>query len=472
MAFTCVAKVSGTFYVLGLTYKIAMYERMAITHAYSLQHYGGSYMDPYSVAGEFPGDLSVKLLNRAYMMFAQNARSHFITTVYYYFPQNPFSSLDTSITLPLGPLRVLRSVNVGEASPVELVYDIQLPIKDFDEKYTTGNVEFPQKISARVKSGDVSIGDTLVQVQAIPYQSPPAPFVNFITSAQEEEGLIVDPTTNPFEHYPAWRVIPPSWGGVTAGIGTQASTVIAVSPTIKLANPLEDFMARILPGPYQSAKNGNTVVLTVTRGKDGAPLKGGVGTFGQYIAEYTGYYDEDQSNKNYSKFISISGPMVSFTGHKATLSGGCLTLYAPKNQSLPTSFVIAVSGETEFRPAITLDRCEYNQNGIQVNPSKKTTWDPPPTSQAEPSLERLAPLLLYPVPSFEHAAFLEKFHAGVGQAVFVTHLSPDDSRYAGESEMLERFIKAMTLESDRMFRKEAEYASDVVTGFPVDIERF
>ena len=461
MALTTVAKVKGTFYVLGLTYKIAMYERMAITHAHSLQHYGGSYMDPYSTSGEFPGDLSVKLLNRAYMMFAQNARNHFITTVYYYFPRSPFTSVNTSITLPLGPLRVLRSVNVGEASSVELSYKIELPITDFKEETCTGKVSFPQQISASVKSGSVKVGDTLVQVDAMPYQTAPAPKVTF-TKVTDQSRFKVDNTTGPFCHFPSWRIIPPSWDGIKATVGTQATTVLEVSPELKLADPVEDFMARILAGPQISKTEGNTVVLNVTTyEEDGKTLIAeGAGIFDQYIADYTGYYDEARSNEKYSKFFSIAGPMSSYPGYKATLTGGCLTLYAPKDESLPSSFVIAVSGETEFRPAITLDKYEPNQEGIRVDPGKETVWDLPGLSSLPPSADRLAPQLLYPVPSFEHAAFLEKFHAGVGQAIFVTHLSPDDSRYAGEKEMLERFIKAMTLESDRMFRKEAEYAAD------------
>ena len=446
------ARISGYYNVLGLTARIAAFERMAVTHAFSLQHYGASFMDPYSITGEFPGDLSVKLLNRAYMLFASHARRHFVSMVFFFFEKSPFTSDTSTIVLPLGHIRVLKSVSFVEARKIKLNYATDC--------WATGTEALPQAvdiyqtIKATVDSGHLYAGDTLVQVGAIPYQVILGGHAEFDPDTREL-GRPVDP----FAYYPAWRVLPTPWGSMAGSVGTQFSTVVSNTSDhgVALNDSITDYMARVLPAPTFTIEDSKEcgVRLEVFNTKK---EKIGESFFYPYGADYVDYFDNEESNLRYSNFVAYSDKLKPYTGHKTTLSGGRLMLSKPE-EALPNSFVIAIRGETEYRPAITLDRCEPYQVDVQnPNPYIRTPLYP----DRAPSADRLAPMMLSPIPSFEHVGFIEKYHAAVGQAIYVSHLSPDDSRYAGEQEVLMQYISAMIKEPSKDFRNKVSYLEDEI----------
>ena len=443
---------SGEYYTHGLTYKIAQLERMAVTHAYSMHHYG-SFMGPYTISGEYPGDLSIKLLNRAYMLFAASARYHFISTVYFYFPSSPFSTATTSITLPLGHLRVLRSVGIAEARQVDLAYTITIPSEDLGGGVYLINAV--QNIGANVAAGSLNTGDTIVQMfnRTSMAQPPPAPVTTYAWVGGQGA---MDPISNPFAYFPSWRVTPNVWRGTALRVGTQATTVLGTAP-LAFSDPITDFMARAIPTPVfgDGQTRSGLVVIDGDHGnvETAQPVH-------PYTVDYTPYVIGTFSGTLYSNFFAFSEPLVPFGGDVSVLSGGRLTLKKPTTE-LPGSFVIAVRGEVEFRPAITLDRCEpYQEDYDQPIPGLRV----PPYPAVDPSTSRLAPMMLSPVPNYEHAGFLEKYHVAVAQAMFVSHLSPDDSRYAGEQEVLNNFIAAMAKEPDKEFRQRYAYPTDLASG--------
>ena len=457
---------SGQYNVLGLTHRIATYERMAITHAYSLQHYGSSYMDPYTVSGEYPGDLSVKLLNRAYMLFAANARHHFVSMLFYFFSRSPFSSANSSIILPLRHIRVLRSVGMAEARKVRFRFVAEMPqTPDTVTQYRT-NIVVAQMIDATMGEGTVSGGDTVVQLGVVPFQQGAKPLSSYTVAGGAGT---VGPVQDPFAYYPRWRVIGGPRGAQGASLGTQYSTVLRSAPTVELSDNWTDFLPRILSSPttidHDVAQNG--IWLRVP--DSDLPLDNPVGRqCYPYTGDYSGWYnagfaDIQRANTDascYNNFAAFSGSLVPYPGELSVITGGRLVIRAPK-EPLPQGFVIALRGETEFRPAITLDRCEPYQ--VQSNVSDQYARVPAYPASA-PTLNKLSPLLLYPYPSFEHAGFLSKYHTAVAQAAFLSHLSPDDSRYSGEKEVLTQFVEAMAKEPDKEFRQRFAYPTDTLTG--------
>ena len=453
-----IPRIEGPYYAHGLTYKIAQLERMAVTHAYSMHHYGSSFMDPYTISGEYPGDLAVKLLNRAYMIFAASARHHFISTVYFYFPTSPFSGDNTCITLPLGNLRVLRSVGVAEARRVDLQYNVSISVGEPVQWVYPLTVE--QAIAANVAYGSLSVGDTLVHISNRTFivqrgNSPKARY-----SANVGPHGDVSEVINPFAYYPGWRVAPSAWRRGGLYVGTQASTVTQAVPSVLLSDAIIDYMARIIPTPIVNNLSAwNRLIVDDTLvgvPPDQQPFH----DLYPYTVDCGEYVSAAFSNTFFNNFIAFSGPLVPFEGEVSVLTGGRLTLKKPAT-ALPGSFVIAVRGEVEFRPAITLDRCDpYQVDIAQQDPFLRRPRYP----ASAPSSNKLAPMMLYPIPNYEHLGFLERYHVAVAQAMFLSHLSPDDSRYAGEQEILNNFIAAMAKEPDKEFRQRYSYPTDLATG--------
>ncbi len=366
-------------------------ERMAFAQAFTLHRYG-SFQAPYDTAMEFSGDLSLQLLNRTYLMFAAHARTNFVSTLYYVLENPP-----RSILLPLQHIRVPHYVSHAPAAAVKINFSPRSATPEFY------NVE--DLLPGCNISGPLSAGDLVLH-------NPRWVAAGLHNSAW-------DPGKEVFTNYPDWRVT----GGRLYKYmsSTLAATILneggaltfSIPPELFLARTLPAVRGKALPNPYKNAEHGREKTQV-------------------WYGDYVGVYDFEKTNEFLSNFWAIREPLTRLDDGLANLGGGLLTVELPSNVSGPVC--IAITGEVAFRPCLTLDLAEL--------PHKDQKED----SFGDPLLNRLSPLMMPPIPTYEQLAFLSNYLPVVAQAIFVSHMSSDDSRYQAEVQVLQQFIAGMSVE--------------------------
>lgn len=422
----------GDRWVHDTVFRIGRYERMALAHAFSMHRYG-TPQRPYDASTEFAGDLGVQLLNRAYMFFASHARQQFVATTYYYFHNYPAGK---PVVLPLGNIRVPKAVYYAPVAghfwgdPIVDNADIPAPpSKGFWVDLATDHAVTP--------------GQILIQLSPLSIQSP-------FTSVVWNAPLL--PQYTAFWGMPDWRVTDPLWTSTTNvnpnpavarafkefAVGTLANTIVSVVPNALV--PGQSFIRCVYPtqtfAPRWMVPVRGTAVPILSPA--GVPRDAQV-----WQTDYYPFYHDDAFRRFFADFITID-ELLPFEGQITNLTGSSLTVKPSIGSEVGGECVIAINGEVSFRPAFTLDAPDPNAppgQGLGV----------------DPSTNRLTPLMLQPIPTYEQLLFLENFLVPVAQCLYVSHLSSDDSRYEAEMAVLQEFVRGISVEPSPAIRSKLYY---------------
>jgi len=427
---------AGDRWILDLTYRIARYERLALSHAFSMHRYG-SPQNPYAVSSEYAGDLAVQLLNRTYAFFAAHVRRAFMGTTYFYI-EDYHSNRD--LVLPLANVRVPKNVYIARAH----VARAQVTFNSDHIRLIPPHVAHTYgQYGAMYFNPTPAIGDILVHLcphivqdafEVLPW------WVDMQDADQQEFSY--------FWGMPAWRTIPKTWGEnlqVPLGAvirprpikwGTQSVMVASLNVDAHgidvIGNlPMQTFVPRQML-PERKASIPLQDAALPPNGYMSQP----------YLLDAFPLYSSEGWEAGSNEFAIASENLSQFPGSITNLTGGHLILRADEGSNLSGSYLIGINGEISFRPAIGLDCSDPRiaPNAIDLN-------NPP-----DPFANRLTPLMLYPLPTFEQLFFLENYFIPVAQYMYIAHMSADDNRYEAEMRTLQQFIASMSIEPGSQIR--------------------